>query len=71
MSHDFPRVKNTVPRCGAATGTVSSSLAEDLRICLTGAMRPERFVDTDAHFNLGAAGKNHMAMEIIPSGYVT
>ncbi|CAJ1370765.1 unnamed protein product [Effrenium voratum] len=23
------------------------------RICLTGAMRPERFVDTDAHFNLG------------------
>ena len=31
-----------------------TSLA-DLRICLTGAMRPERFVDTDAHFNLGAA----------------
>eukprot|EP00933_Yihiella_yeosuensis_P064306 TRINITY_DN67652_c0_g1_i1.p1 TRINITY_DN67652_c0_g1~~TRINITY_DN67652_c0_g1_i1.p1 ORF type:complete len:194 (+),score=30.93 TRINITY_DN67652_c0_g1_i1:74-655(+) len=23
------------------------------KICLTGAMRPERFVDTDAHFNLG------------------
>mmetsp|Transcript_128207 Transcript_128207/g.409889 ORF Transcript_128207/g.409889 Transcript_128207/m.409889 type:complete len:250 (+) Transcript_128207:69-818(+) len=23
------------------------------RICLTGSMRPERFVDTDAHFNVG------------------
>merc|ERR1712232_1245405 len=24
------------------------------RVLVTGAMRPERFVDTDAHFNLGA-----------------
>ena len=23
------------------------------RICLTGAMLPEKFVDTDAHFNMG------------------
>eukprot|EP00435_Cladocopium_sp_Y103_P060895 s349_g22.t1 len=36
-----------------ADGGTDTSLADELRICLTGAMRPERFVDTDAHFNLG------------------
>ena len=48
FSHLFPTAPpDPVPVPGPAP-------SGDLRICLTGAMRPERFVDTDAHFNLGA-----------------
>eukprot|EP00438_Fugacium_kawagutii_P007994 Skav234600 [mRNA] locus=scaffold5214:226187:246766:- [translate_table: standard] len=39
----------------------------DQRICLTGAMRPERFVDSDAHFNLGGIG---LSIEV-PRGMAT
>eukprot|EP00930_Biecheleria_cincta_P009683 TRINITY_DN11149_c0_g1_i1.p1 TRINITY_DN11149_c0_g1~~TRINITY_DN11149_c0_g1_i1.p1 ORF type:complete len:229 (+),score=36.97 TRINITY_DN11149_c0_g1_i1:37-723(+) len=52
VTHGTDTMIETAQFLGRRQREEGSKLASK-RICLTGSMRPERFVDTDAHFNLG------------------
>ena len=52
ITHGTDTLIETAKYLGSRSTAEGSALSSK-HICLTGAMRPERFVDTDAHFNLG------------------
>ena len=46
---------DTMVETAVFLGERHAEQAQDKIICITGAMRPERMIDTDAHFNVGVA----------------